>query len=680
MNLPKLLCGAFSLFLIAPLFAQWEQSRGTAGLNMQSLLTKGTYNLAGGATGAYVSTDSAASYRSSNSGNDSVGPTRGFADGGAFIFTCTSQGVFRSADNGATWSQKSSGLTDLRTSGIIYAEGNVIVATPSGVFRSANQGDTWQTAGLDQKDVRCVAAIQGVLVAGTNGEGIYRSVDLGQNWAAANTGLNSSNFRAIETKGKTLFAAGGVGSGVFRSTDQGLSWTLLAGGLPSSSYRGFASNSQVIVAGSFGAGVFYSTDNGDTWTAINQGLPDLTIFDLEVNEAYLTVATNTQGVFRLALSNLNLGSALTILTAPANQTLAPGATLTLTAGAWAPGGQPAPSYQWQFNGANVTGATSATLTLSNFQPANAGLYSVIATSGTAVTSDPAVVGVASSSKVIGAGTVVGTNIAHPNGNVFDQVLLTGAAATVTADPQKITRTSFIDRSDDIVQVEFSGAGTLSLVLDNVSGAAAPVNYSQPTVAYMKGHATIVIAGADASTNISVFTVGRATAVDPTGAFNILLPISSTNDPANNGSALFQGHGATAYDGVAGIALIAITSTNGRFGGVRTANASYFATRGVTGIYAPGVTFTGPVYVGDLSAFDAATPMLSLGSAAITQINGGDLFQQNGQPVLVSGITQLNFVAGITSGGVLLPAQANQAQLTQNGTNVTAQLVGHSTRL
>jgi hypothetical protein len=315
----------------------------------------------------------------------------------------------------------------------------------------------------------------------------------------------------------------------------------------------------------------------------------------------------------------------------------------LTAVAWVPGGQPAPSYQWQFNGANVTGATSGTLTLSNFQPVNAGLYSVIASSGTAVTSDPAIVGVASTSKVIGAGIVVGTNIVHPNGNTFDQVLLTGAATTVTAEPQKITRTSFIDLSDDIVQVEFSGAGTLSLVLDNASGPAAPVNYNQPTVAYMKGHATIVIAGADDSTNVSVFTVGRA----------------------------------TAYDGVAGIALIAISSTNGRIGGVRTANASYFATRGVTGIYAPGVTFTGPVYVGELSAFDAATPMLSLGSAAITQINGGDLFQQNGQPVLVSGITQLNFVAGITSGGVLLPAQTNQTRLMQNGTDVTALLVGNS---
>ena len=669
---------SFLLLSSGVVFAQWQQSSGTEGRNFQSLLATGNDTFAGGATGAYYSSDSAGSFRPANQGNDSAGPTRSLTTSARHVFSCTSQGVFRTADHGATWVSKSSGLGNLLGSGISFIAPDIFVATPTGVFRSSDEGDTWQSAGLQGRDVRCIAGRSGLILAGTNGNGMFKSTDGGSTWFPVTAGLVAANFRAMEMKGSTFFAAGGIGTGIYRSIDGGTSWVLLTGGLEGAgTFRGFAANAQLIVAAGFGSGVFYSTDNGDHWIKLNDGLGDLTLFDVELTPTHLVAATNTHGVFRYELSNLNLGTALTILTAPANQTLASGATLMLTAVAWVPGGQPAPSYQWQFNGANVTGATSGTLTLSNFQPVNAGLYSVIASSGTAVTSDPAIVGVASTSKVIGAGIVVGTNIVHPNGNTFDQVLLTGAATTVTAEPQKITRTSFIDLSDDIVQVEFSGAGTLSLVLDNASGPAAPVNYNQPTVAYMKGHATIVIAGADDSTNVSVFTVGRATAVDLTGAFNILLPISSTNIPANNGSPLFQGHSATAYDGVAGIALIAISSTNGRIGGVRTANASYFATRGVTGIYAPGVTFTGPVYVGELSAFDAATPMLSLGSAAITQINGGDLFQQNGQPVLVSGITQLNFVAGITSGGVLLPAQTNQTRLMQNGTDVTALLVGNS---
>ena len=287
---------------------QWHQSIGTENLNMQALIFKGGRTFAGGATGAYVSTNGAVDFALSNTGNDSSGPTRGFASNSNFLFTCTSQGVFRSADNGATWSQKSSGLTDLRTSGIHYLAPYLIVVTPTGVFRSGNDGDSWVGAGLAATDVRCVTSINATLFVGANAaaSSVYQSTDYGVTWAAANTGLNTTSVRAIERKGTTLFAAGAVGTGVFRSTDLGVSWTLLstATGLPSSSYRGFASDDFFVFAGSFGGGVYYSADNGDTWTAINAGLLDLTIFDLELNDSMLVAASNTKGVFRYALANL----------------------------------------------------------------------------------------------------------------------------------------------------------------------------------------------------------------------------------------------------------------------------------------------------------------------------------------------------------------------------------------
>ncbi len=334
------------------------------------------------------------------------------------------------------------------------------------------------------------------------------------------------------------------------------------------------------------------------------------------------------------------------------------------------------SYQWLKDGAAVVGATGATLTVNNVQPTNAGIYSAVVSNSVAgSTSQFSILGVTTTSKVIGSGTELQpTDIHHPNGNVFDQVLLTGDAETITADAGQVTRTSFIDLNDDIVQVEFSGAGTLSLVLDSPTGPAAPVNYYQPAVAYMKGHAGIVIAGADETTNLGVFSVGRLTANDPTGAFNIVQPVSSTNVPANNGSPLFQGHATTAYDGVADIAFIAIVSTNGKFGGVRASNANCFAAKGLTGIYAPGVAFAGPVFIGDIIASNAATPVLIIGSSPDTRITGGNLLQANGQPVKVSGLTQLMFTAGTKSNGATLPAQTNKAVLQQDGTDVTAQIV------
>jgi hypothetical protein len=239
-----------------------------------------------------------------------------------------------------------------------------------------------------------------------------------------------------------------------------------------------------------------------------------------------------------------------------------------------------------------------------------------------------------------------------NGYIYDQVLLTGAAASITADPGQITRISFVDLSDDIVQVEFSGAGRLALALDDSSGPAIATNYNQPSVAYMKGHANIVITGADETTNVAVFSVGRITAVDQT------LFKSGVN-----------------YDGVADIGYIAIVSANGKFGGLRAADADFVASQGMAGVCAPGVQFVGPVFVGDINTADTAAPVLLLGSASDVRITGGDLWQPNGSAVQVSGVTQLQFVDGMTSHGVLLQAQRDRSRIEQNGVDVTAQVIG-----
>jgi hypothetical protein len=432
--------------------------------------------------------------------------------------------------------------------------------------------------------------------------------------------------------------------------------------------------------------------------AFQSVLPEGASFDnVNVNTRYTTpvVATNTNYFVVLLLTEFTGGSgsgyairdwlefgtslavtggaAPVITTPPASQTLTAGASSTLTAAAGA-----GSFYQWQFNGTDLAGAFNPTLSLNNIQPASAGLYTAVVSNfaGTSITSNAAIVGLATTSKVIGTGSEVGSDITAPNKNVYDQVLLTGAAAAVTADSSlnQITRTSFIDLTDDIVQVELGGAGTLSLVLDSSSGPAAPLNYNQPSVAYMKGHVGLVVTGADESTNLTVFSVGRFTAFDPTGTFNSTQPISATNDPANNGSSLFVGHSATVYDGFADIAFVAISSRNGKFGGLRTANSHYSAAKGLTGVYAPGVAFTGPVFVGNINATDQAMPVIVIGSSPDTRINGGNLLQTNGQPVQVNGLTQLKFVANADSHGRAQTAQSNRAVLQQGGVDVTAQIV------
>ncbi len=87
------------------------------------------------------------------------------------------------------------------------------------------------------------------------------------------------------------------------------------------------------------------------------------------------------------VTSSNSVSAPVIANQPQSQTVLEGATVTFDVVA---SGNPSPTYQWQFNNANITNATSATFSLTNVTSANAGNYRVVVsnTSGS-VTSDVA---------------------------------------------------------------------------------------------------------------------------------------------------------------------------------------------------------------------------------------------------------------------------------------------------
>src|SRR5690606_30436245 len=147
-----------------------------------------------------------------------------------------------------------------------------------------------------------------------------------------------------------------------------------------------------------------------------------------------------------------------------------------------------------------------------------------------------------------------------------------------------------------VYVELSGAGTFALSLDNASGPTVADNYDMPDVSFMTGHATISVTDADETSNLTVFSLGSISTLD-TDVFR---------DDVD-------------YDGVADVALVTILSTDGKFGGIRMGNTSFFATSGMTGIYAPGVQVVGPVNIGDIRAADGAEPVLVMDSAEVVRV-------------------------------------------------------------
>ncbi|HRE83961.1 MAG TPA: immunoglobulin domain-containing protein [Opitutaceae bacterium] len=320
-------------------------------------------------------------------------------------------------------------------------------------------------------------------------------------------------------------------------------------------------------------------------------------------------------------------------------------------------GTPTPSLQWLRNGQVISGATSATFNKTSISPADAGVYSLRATNSAGeATSDLAILGVQTSELFVGGGfsDPAWRSIPHQNGNVYTQILLTGPAVTVTADTGKVTRVSYIDLQGDIVQLEFSGSGTMTITLENATGPAAPENYNQ-SIQYMKGHATVVIQGASANTFFSAFSVGSLTSAN---------------------QALFKPE--IAYDAHADLARLVIHSATGSFGGLFMGNVGFNDRSGVTGIYAPGVVVQNNIRLHGIQAFDSARPVLVFGGTANAEnglrILGTDMEQPNGRAIELRGINRVIMSAGTDSHGRLEPAKANKAKYETSGTEVTQLVV------
>ncbi len=326
-----------------------------------------------------------------------------------------------------------------------------------------------------------------------------------------------------------------------------------------------------------------------------------------------------------------------ITTQPTSQEVASGASATLSVAA---SGDDL-TYQWYTGNSGdtaspVAGATTGTLD-TGVLTSSTSFWVQITNAGGTADSETAVVTVAAPSVPLvldGSGDIAGENIQHANGNVFDQILLTGESVQLQAKPGQITRVSFMDVNEDIVQVEFSGNGTFTVTLDPATflPPAIPPRYNQ-SVEYVTGKPSVVIDGADANTFFSIFTVGKI------NAFN---------------QALFpEGQ---VYDAQADVALVEVVNSTG-LGGVQLSNTVFSGSTGRVGVDARGVSIAVRLTVGDIDASGDAVPHLLFGDGSFTvpagnpglRITGGDLLQTNSAAIVVaeSGSTTAGFDTLIT---------------------------------
>lgn len=107
------------------------------------------------------------------------GQINAFAVSGTNLFSGTAHGVFLSTNNGKSWTAVNSGLPEWPNVQCLAVSGtNIFAGTDeSGVFLSTNNGKSWTAvnSGLPEKTgVRCLTVSGSYLFVGTDGRGVWR--------------------------------------------------------------------------------------------------------------------------------------------------------------------------------------------------------------------------------------------------------------------------------------------------------------------------------------------------------------------------------------------------------------------------------------------------------------------------------------------------------------------------
>jgi photosystem II stability/assembly factor-like uncharacterized protein len=193
--------------------------------------------------------------------------------------------VYKSADGGTSWSANTSGLPGqiVQALGIDFDNPATLYAGTqgSGVFKSIDGGATWHSINDTRLSNDFIFAIAvdprtpTTLYVSSNGDTIMKSTDGGTTWTSV--GPVSVQALAIDPQTPSTIYAG-TDLQVWKSVDGGLTWT--ATGLHRVSIFALAVDPQLpstVYAGAraFGnpGGLYKSVDGGSTWMLMSNGLP-----------------------------------------------------------------------------------------------------------------------------------------------------------------------------------------------------------------------------------------------------------------------------------------------------------------------------------------------------------------------------------------------------------------------
>ncbi len=186
-------------------------------------------------------------------------------------------------------------------------------ATRSGIWRTMDGGSSWKRVAFPGAAIGAIAVASdgSTVYTGIGETGMYKSVDTGVTWTAANAGYTTKGVGAVAIlPGDANTVYWGTNGDVLKTTNGGTSWTqVFAGGDagPNAYVDGLAiapSNASVVYAAVGGGNVYKSVDAGASWAnmgpfgSISGPFPKPLVVDPGSSDTVYAGLQNGQGVWK----------------------------------------------------------------------------------------------------------------------------------------------------------------------------------------------------------------------------------------------------------------------------------------------------------------------------------------------------------------------------------------------
>ncbi|HOB54035.1 MAG TPA: FG-GAP-like repeat-containing protein [Acidobacteriota bacterium] len=244
----------------------------------------------------------------------------------ATIFASDSARLFKSTDDGASWSAQTGyaqSIYDIKGDPTdplrFYASSgytNTLVGEADrfkGIYATTDGGQTWtatgRLAGINISELLIDPTAPHTIYAAGNG-GLYKSADYGASWEPAMGGLVNDHVRALAIDvGPPAVLYAGIrcdedgqmaGTGVYRSTDAADSWTYCGLLFEEVISLAFDPVTRMLYAGTRYGGLHQSADGGDTWELASPFLattPEMSDIVTDSRGAHRVYVTTNKGVF-----------------------------------------------------------------------------------------------------------------------------------------------------------------------------------------------------------------------------------------------------------------------------------------------------------------------------------------------------------------------------------------------